>query len=174
MVVQLRVKSKDYGVFMITRRGEVVAQLRFDEEELERMRQLNDSALSSMAEAWKERGCKGAWKQGIYKSETLKIGDLKLDLIGVRLRAKVVEKSEPRIVDTRNGRLLFSLAVVSDGTGTIRMPLWGRRVSMVSVGDTVLVKGVRVKDYFGELQLRVGRGRGKLTVEVESLGEEAS
>ena len=174
MVVQLRVKSKDHGIFMITRRGEVVAQLKFDEEELEKMRQLNDSALSSMVEAWKEREYKGAWKQGIIKSETLKIGDLKLGLIGVRLKAKVVEKSEPRIVDTRNGRLLFSMAVVSDNTGTIRMPLRGRRVSMVSVGDTVLVEDAWVKDYLGELQLRVGRGRGKLTVEEESLGEEAN
>ena len=42
------------------------------------------------------------------------------------------------------------------------MPLFGRRVGMVSVGDIVLVEGVRVEEYFGELQLRVGSG--KITV----------
>jgi len=57
------------------------------------------------------------------------------------VRAKVVETSEPRIVDTWNGRLLFSMVVVSDGTGTIKVPLWYRRVGRASVGDIVLVEG---------------------------------
>ena len=44
-----------------------------------------------------------------------------------------------------------------NGTGRIRMPLLGRRAGMVSVGDTVLVEGAWVKEYSGELQLRVGK-----------------
>jgi replication factor A1 len=89
----------------------------------------------------------------------VKVGDLKPGLKGVRVRATVVEKSESRIVEARDGRRLpFSVAVVSDETGTIKVPLWGRRVGMVSVGDIVLVEGVRVEEYLGELNLQVGRG----------------
>jgi len=67
--------------------------------------------------------------------------------------------AEKIFVEARDGRRLpFSVAVVSDETGTIKVPLWGRRVGMVSVGDIVLVEGVRVEEYLGELNLQVGRG----------------
>ena len=54
MIVQLRMRDDDYGLFLITRGEELVAQLRFNLEELKRMRQLRDSDLSSLVEAWKE------------------------------------------------------------------------------------------------------------------------
>jgi ssDNA-binding replication factor A large subunit len=166
MIVQLRMRGDDHGVFLIKRGKELVAQLRFYEEELKRMRRLKDSALSSLVEAWKEKEYQKLDKKGERKSETLKIGDLKPGLKGVRARATVVEKSEPMMVDQDGRRLLFSLAVVTDGTGTIEMPLWGRRAGMVSVGDIVLVEGVRVEEHLGELQLLIGRG--KLTVKGEN------
>jgi hypothetical protein len=163
IIVQLRMRGDDHGIFLIKRGEELVAQLRFEEEELKRMRRLKDSTLSSLVEAWKEKEYQKLDKNGERKSETLKIGELKPGLKGVGVRGKVVEKSEPKMVDRDGRRLLFSLAVVADGTGTIEMPLWGRRVGMVSVGDVVLVEGVQVEEYLGELQLRVGSG--KITVE---------
>jgi hypothetical protein len=51
MIVQLRAKADNHGVFLITAGEEMVAQLRFNEEELKRMRRLDDSDLRSLAEA---------------------------------------------------------------------------------------------------------------------------
>ena len=57
-------------IFLVMRGGEFVAQLRFDEKALEKMRRLDDSALRSLTQAWRER------RQGERRPETLKIGDL--------------------------------------------------------------------------------------------------
>ena len=63
MIVQLRMRGDDYGIFLITRGEKMVAHLSFNLKELKRMRQLRDSDLSSLVEAWKERGYKKR-KQG--------------------------------------------------------------------------------------------------------------
>ena len=70
MIVQLRMKADGHMIFLVMREGEFVAQLRFDEKMLEEMRRLDDSALSSLIEAWRER------RRGERRPETLKIKDL--------------------------------------------------------------------------------------------------
>ena len=45
MIVRLRMKAEDHGIFLVTREEEIVAQLRFSEVALEKMLWLDDSDL---------------------------------------------------------------------------------------------------------------------------------
>ena len=53
IVVRLRMKGDDYAIFLITREGEIVAQVGFNEKALERIRSLSDSDLRLLREAWR-------------------------------------------------------------------------------------------------------------------------
>jgi len=82
------------------------------------------------------------------------------------LRAKV-EKSAVREVFSRFGQLaLVSNAPLSDGTGSIKLPLWNSQIDTVSVGDTMRIENGWAKTFNGELMLkhskrchRIGHGR---------------
>jgi ssDNA-binding replication factor A large subunit len=94
-----------------------------------------------------------------------KIKDVALGIKWVNLRAKVIEKSMARTVFSKydNTPLGLSNSTISDGTGSIKFPLWNSQIDMVSIGDTVHIENGRVKAFRGELQVSVGKS-GKLTV----------
>lgn len=54
-------------------------------------------------------------------------------------------------------------AVISDGTGQIKLTLWNDQIEQVNENDTVKVENGYVTSFRGEVQLNVGR-YGKLTV----------
>jgi replication factor A1 len=93
-----------------------------------------------------------------------RIKDVGLRAQHVNLKARVVEKSGTKKVYSRFGDSHdLSTAVISDSTGSIKLPLWNAQIGMVSVGDTVQIENGRVKTFRGELQVSVGK-RGKLNV----------
>ena len=93
----------------------------------------------------------------------MKISELKAGLNDVSLKAEVVEVTEPRSVNTKYGTNTVANAVLDDGSGTVKLTLWGKQISSVKQGDNVEISGGYVKEWNGELQLGVGRA-GELKV----------
>ena len=96
----------------------------------------------------------------------MKIRDLKIGKNVDFLRARVVDKVEPRSVVTRFGkRLTVTRVMLEDDTGSIRLTLWGRNGERVSVGDVVEIRDGFVKEFRGEKQLTLGRSGNMRVVE---------
>jgi len=83
----------------------------------------------------------------------------------VDVTANVIEKSSTREVRSRYKDETYHVAdaVVSDGTGTIKLTLWNEQIDQVNVNDTVKIENGYVTSFKGEIQLNVGK-YGKLTV----------
>jgi replication factor A1 len=98
------------------------------------------------------------------KTIDIQIKDIGAGVKWVNLIARVVGKSNPRNVFSRFGEsLALSIATISDGTGSMRLPLWNAQIDRVSIGDTVQIENGRVRTFRGELQVSVGRN-GRLEV----------
>jgi len=95
----------------------------------------------------------------------LKISDLRQGMKRVDVEAKVLEVSEPREVQSRytGQRFKVAEAIITDGTGTIKLVLWNEQIDLVNTDDIVRIENGYVKTFRGEIQLNVGR-YGKLTV----------
>ena len=155
--VRCREKTGEGGVFLVTRDQKIIAQVRLNEMALKR---LPDVDLSSYP-----------WNQvpSVKDAADSETGDTRIKDVGLRaqhvnLKARVVEKSITKKVYSRFGDSHdLSTAVISDSTGSIKLPLWNAQIGMVSVGDTVQIENGRVRAFRGELQVSVGK-RGKLNV----------
>ena len=95
----------------------------------------------------------------------LKINELKDGMKRVEVEGNVVEKSDAREVMSRFKDEVYRVAtaVISDGTGTIKLTLWGDQIEKVNVNNTVKIENGYVSTFRGEMQLNVGR-YGKLSV----------
>jgi replication factor A1 len=97
-------------------------------------------------------------KKEISKGVERRIKDLSFGARDFSLEAKVVEKPTARLVFSRFAQpILVSNITISDGTGSIKLPLWNRQIDMVSVGDIVRIENGRVETFNGELLLKYGR-----------------
>ncbi len=83
----------------------------------------------------------------------------------VEVEAKVVEKTTPREVMSRYKDETYRVAnaIISDGTGQIKLTLWNEQIEQVNENNTVKIENGYVTSFRGEIQLNVGR-YGKLTV----------
>jgi len=83
----------------------------------------------------------------------------------VEVEGNVVEKSDAREVMSRYKDEVYRVAtaVISDGTGTIKLTLWGDQIEKVNINNTVKIENGYVSTFRGEMQLNVGR-YGKLSV----------
>jgi ssDNA-binding replication factor A large subunit len=87
----------------------------------------------------------------------MKISELKAGSNDVSIKAEVTEVTEPRTVNTKYGTNTVANAILDDGSGTVKLTLWGKQISMVKQGDNVEITGGFVKEWNGELQLGVGK-----------------
>jgi replication factor A1 len=96
----------------------------------------------------------------------LKIKELRNGMKRVSVKAKVLEKSDPREVLARfkDETHRVATAIIADETGTIKLTLWNEQINQVNVNDTVKVENGYVTSFRGEIQLNVGK-YGTLTVE---------
>ncbi len=83
----------------------------------------------------------------------------------VDVEAKVLEKSPTREVMSRYKDVVHRVAtaIVSDGTGKMKLTLWNEQIDQVNENDNVKVENGYITTFRGEMQLNVGR-YGKLTV----------
>jgi len=95
----------------------------------------------------------------------LKIKELKDGMKRVEVEAKVVEKTGPREVISRYKDQVYRVAnaVLSDGTGNIKLTLWNDQIEQVNVNDNVKIEKGYITSFRGEIQLNVGK-YGKLSV----------
>ncbi len=95
----------------------------------------------------------------------MKIKDLKNGMKRVDVEANVVEKGATREVMSRykNETYRVANAIISDGTGQIKLTLWNDQIEQVNENAAVKIENGYVTSFRGEIQLNVGR-YGKLTV----------
>jgi ssDNA-binding replication factor A large subunit len=93
----------------------------------------------------------------------MKISELENGMSNVEIEAKVVDKSEKRLVMTKYGRREVARVLLEDETGQINLTLWGKDIDLVSVGDKVKITGAFVTEFRDELQLNVPRS-GRIEV----------
>ena len=96
---------------------------------------------------------------------TLKINELKDGMKRVDVEGNIIEKSDAREVMSRYKEEVYRVAtaVISDGTGTIKLTLWGDQIDKVNVNNTAKIENGYISTFRGEMQLNVGR-YGKLSV----------
>ncbi len=97
----------------------------------------------------------------------LKINEIERGMNGVSTEGKIIEKSEPRSVNTRYGTRSVADVKLEDETGTINLSLWEQQIDLVNVGDIVSITGAYITEYRDEIQLNVPRSG---TIEVVSKG----
>jgi len=155
LTIQCRKRTQKDGVFLITSGQDVIAQFPVPKYILEEANPLPEFTrrMSPLRKS----------VQGVTSNQ-YKIKDLKVGMKRINLKAKVLEKSEPRLVVTNFGSYAHvANALVTDETGTIRLPLWNKQIDEISVGDSIQVENANVIIFRGERQLKVNRS-GKLSI----------
>jgi replication factor A1 len=99
--------------------------------------------------------------QNLVRINELTDGTKKVDAQG-----KITSIQAPREIHTEKGPTQTTYATLDDGTGTIKLSLWGQHTTAVKESDKVIIQGGYVSSYKGELQLNVGKW-GKLIVNGE-------
>ena len=100
----------------------------------------------------------------------MKINELRPGASWVTIRARVINKSDPREVTTRYGARNVADVTLGDESGKISMSLWGDDINTVNIGDTIEVSNGYVNEFRGNPQLNSGKF-GKITVVEKGEGE---
>jgi replication factor A1 len=95
----------------------------------------------------------------------VKIGELQTGMKRVEVEAEVVDKGNPRQVQSRFGNETFNVAdaMVQDDSGVIKLTLWNEQIDQVKVGDKIKIENGYITSFKGEIQLNIGK-YGKLTI----------
>jgi replication factor A1 len=149
--IECRGKAKDKLIFLITEDSEVVAQLsvpeRFLSQEGNPIRNFMETDMVRKHVTKKTKS-----------PDSYLIGDLRVGMNHVNLKAKVVEVTKPKQVFTRYGNYAsLAKALVADATGEIKLCLWNDQIGAVSAGDTVQIENARISTFKGERQLSLGK-----------------
>jgi replication factor A1 len=148
--IECRKKQNRKVIFLITQSSKVVAQFKITEEFLSKKNPIKEVRNTYLGDRY-------STKKG-EESQPLQIKDLRVGMKNVNLKAKVVEVSKPKSVVTRFGNhASVANALVSDGTGKIKLCLWNDQIELVTVGDTVQIENARVSAFRNERQMRVGK-----------------
>jgi len=146
------------SIFLLTNGPKVVAQFSIPKEFLlERTNPFKDLIKTVMLHKHLARRNGG--------SRSFRIGDLRIGMKQINLRAKVLEIPKHTLVFTRFGNYAsVANALIADETGTIKLCLWNEQIDTISVGNTLRIENANVSAFRGEKQLRVGK-KGKLIKE---------
>jgi replication factor A1 len=159
LTIKCRKRTKNSAIFLFTndrkRTRNVIAQFPISIAILQGQNQLKSYTETILARTSSVKNFEGV---------TSKIGDLKVGMKKVSLKAEVLEIPESKIVYTRYGTTAcISNALIKDETGSMKMSLWNHQISMVHEGDVIDVKNGEVTLFSSERQLRLGRS-GSLSV----------
>jgi ssDNA-binding replication factor A large subunit len=75
----------------------------------------------------------------------------------------VVEKGEPKTVQTRYGPAQLAYAIIDDGTGQIKLNLWRKQIDLVRVGVKIRVENAFAREFRGQVELNVG-SNGRIVI----------
>mgnify|MGYP001050673928 CR=1 FL=1 len=156
--IELRQREDKSFCFMFSQNKRSVAQAAISEDSLAKLHHL----LPEFKRLLKKEDTRSGTADCAQTER--RIDDLHVGLRHVCLRAKVMDKSEVRAVESRNGvPLVVSLATLSDGTGRIRLPLWNRQNDSVAKNDIVIIRGATVRNFRGEMQLSLSWKTGSIS-----------
>lgn len=154
LIIRCRKRTEGSAIFLFTAGQRVLAQFPIQIRVLKQKNQFEDCIRMISA---------GNSSPRILEAVNPRIGDLKAGMRKVSLKATVLEIPKPKLVYTKWGmQAHVSNALIGDETGTVRMSLWNRQISMVSEGDVIEIKNGKVVSFKGERQLRVGK-HGKMS-----------
>jgi replication factor A1 len=155
VIIECRKRTKNSAIFLFTTNRKVVAQFPISITILQGKNQLESYTKTILARISSVKNFEGV---------NSKIGDLKVGMKKVSLKAEVLEIPKSKIVYTRYGTTAcISNALIRDETGSMKMSLWNQQINMVHKGDVIDVKNGTVAWFSGERQLRLGRS-GSLCV----------
>lgn len=149
--IECRGKQKGKVIILITNGTKVVAQFPIPKDFLlERNNPIKNLRETNMFR-----------RHPIFKDGTprsLRIGDLRIGMKNVSLKAKVLEIAKPTLVFTRFGNYAsVANALIADDTGTIKLCLWNEQIDSISIGDTVQIENASTSTFRGERQLKIGK-----------------
>lgn len=158
LVVICRKRTRNSGIFLFTNGRKILAQFPIPITILQGKNQLERYMKTISVKNSSVKNFKGVKPT---------IGDLKVGMKRINLKARVLELPEPKMVYTRYGTTAFvSNALVKDETGSIRMSLWNQQIHSISEGDEINIKNCRVIFFSGKPQLNLGRS-GSLSIACE-------
>ena len=88
----------------------------------------------------------------------MRISDLKPGMRGVRLEAEVLDVDKPKKVVVRGSERTILEAIITDGTGRLKLVLWDDKILDLRPGDKVVIEGGVVTSYKGIWRLNVSKG----------------
>ena len=157
LAIKCRVRTKNSAIFLFTTGREVVAQFPISITILQGKNQLESYTKTIFARISSVKNFEGV---------NSKIGDLKVGMKKVSLKAEVLEIPKSKIVYTRYGTTAcVSNALIRDETGSMKMSLWNQQINTVHKGDVIDVKNGTVAWFSGERQLRLGRSGSLCVIE---------
>jgi replication factor A1 len=149
--IERRCKQKNKIILLITKGEKVVAQFPIPEEFLmEKTNPIKEirKTISFHIHPITKDG----------RPHSFRIGDLRMGMKKVNLKAKVLEIAKPTLVFTRFGNYAsVANALIADETGTIKLCLWNEQIDSIAIGDTVQIENASTSAFRGEKQLRIGR-----------------
>jgi replication factor A1 len=153
--ISLRKIHQDAAIFLVTKEEKVVWQSKINLEIIRNSDMLKEH-IPDIPIPHRE-------KKEMYQKKQ-QVADLRLGMKGVDVTAKIIEIPPATQVVTRWGSdACVSNAVITDGTGSIRLSLWNTQIDKVRVGDEIKVENGYVANFTGQPQLRIGR-KGTLSV----------
>jgi len=149
--IKYRTKQNRNIIFLITKDTKVVAQFKIPEEFLSKtknpIKEARNTYLNEKYPLKKE-----------CETQFFQIKDLRVGMKKVNLKVQIVEISKPKVVVTKFGNhASVANAIVTDGTGKIKLCLWNDQIESVSAGDTIQIENARVSAFRNERQMRVGK-----------------
>jgi replication factor A1 len=157
--IELRELRDNTFCFMFSRNDRPVAQTPISEYSLAKLRQVPPELTRLLND--RDRRSTAADRSQLER----RIVDLHVGLRHVNLKARVIDKSVVRAVESRDGLpLVVCSATLSDGTGQIRLPLWNSQIHSVAKNDTVMIREATVGYFRGELQLSIPRRTGSISI----------
>ncbi|NIM47370.1 MAG: hypothetical protein GTN40_04420 [Candidatus Aenigmarchaeota archaeon] len=88
----------------------------------------------------------------------MKIEELKPGMNNVDIKAKIIELTEPREIMTKFGTMTtLTEATLEDGSGSIKLTLWGKQSEGIEKNQEVEITGGFTKEFRDELQIGIGR-----------------
>lgn len=159
LLIECRSKTGNNNVFLIRKGSEVAAQFKVPTEFL------MEADISPINLTNHPKKVPKPLENEAEPIHFRQIRDLRAGMSQVNLKAKVLEISKPRIVNTRYGTVATLVkALVGDETGEIPLCLWNDQAKSLSVGESIIVENARAANFGGKTQLSVGT-KGKLARE---------
>jgi len=101
----------------------------------------------------------------------MKISELSVGQGNVNVEAKVKSVEPERTFNKFGREIRVTNAIISDGSGEIKLTLWNTDIDKVKVGDKVKISNGYVNEFKDEKQLTTGKF-GKLEILGKSKSEE--